>query len=1841
MEAHLRAMEKTIEASELLEVIVETEAEAGVSGMSVAGGGKEGIFVKDVLEGSPAAQAWSLREGDQLLSARVYFDNMKYEDALQILRSAEPYKISFCLKRTVPSTDVRRSPGAPTFEVRGPKAKMAKLSIQSLTSLKKKAAGKSVAQRLGEAKGWSPQEPVGSKQEGPPVDVEFSLPLFSKLRRAKSTGEVAVARPSPERSPLLSSLESKRRKLKLPRLRVREALAARAGGVEGRLDRVLPKTATEQKAAAREGIGGKVSKLTAPFSRGKKPKEEGGAKGEAGVQVPQVELDLSLPTVGPSGESPKAGAKHEGFPVQVLPLGLPKVEMALPTGSPVGLEAPEESFPARLKLPTAEVAVPKVEVGLHLPKLEGTAPETTLKGEGFQFKVPKVGVSTEETERKLAPLGFVLGKGKDRASRQEEKVAVPSLDVRLPSVDLEIPLPRRKPETETPKPKMEVPDVSIKVPTLGLPKLGSKLQEEEESRMPQVELCVGKPESPKAKAKSPRSQARGFGIALMEGKSESKEAPVGPADSKMKSPGLTVPSLDVQLPKALVGLAAPAPGAKAEEAVEGPRFKIQMPHLSLPRGSFPSKAMPSPPQTPAQVPKPEGSAGVPALDLSLPAAKWVEVPLPKGHVPKPELDLSVGRPQVEVALPVARLSFPSARAPALELDMPKVGIELDLPKADSECWAPDQPSRDQEVTLKMPSLETLSKDLEVEISVPRCRGDQPDLEPGLGAAEGPEVGAIIARIPKVALALGKEQAAEVSLVSKEGAGLEGLVTGGQVKLPSVEVSAIKFPEVTRERGKSHEMEGRAKSQKFALPKFSISGPKVWKASAEPFVAQVESPEAADKGSKLKMLKFGVSFPKSKWGGEVEGPRPAEGGKGGTPKERARAAATGAEPPESKVKLPSVALPQVDVHIGLPTGKAETACEGDPSPRPALGIELPDLKQKMPKFSLPKFGSKSKESDVELETGEAKPSRSREGLAGARGAKSSGKEAGAKAPKSKRSLFSTARRDPEGLSPAADSKTKKGPESPKEKPRGPSVKMPSPMAGAGQARIPQVELPKIGLPVAKAEEALLVGSESPGLQVRVPLLEIAMPGATTKGETALGEASGAAIKSHEGELTIPKAPCLGISAPIVELDLSLPTAGAEAPVPQGATGADAKIKLPQVELPKFGSGEGADVCLLGRGEEQETAGTSTLGSKIQLPKVGITLPKTQLPGVELHQTEGEGAPAGPGGVFKMPSVGLPKFSTPKGKASEQEPAGSLEASRMLPTVPLSSPSVRLPKSRASSSGGEGEAETGLPQLELKVPRLIGSTEMMLGTETGSKGGPVKVPPPLTSFGLCKADGEVEAGAMGEVAACGPPDSKFKLKIPSLGLSKAGMEPRTDTQPLCPSPKEGDVSFQMPQIALPAVGFSVDQDGKREAKVEAGKRASAEGLEVEGFEGRLKMPKIKIPALGMSVPKGSQGTAAPQSPGSSGLEGDPDGKKATFMVPGIELSTPTLKAHAEYEVEGAQLWHGGSQELEVAGRRAQAGSDGHKSPGGKGEASDTAAGKKYKVKIPKFGLSLPKAGESVPGQDAEAKVKRPIFVLARPKGKGAEGASGLLEGDEETDSKGAGGKFKLRPTVGLSLSELKMGAEVNGELEDGGPGKGSSGMKLPKVGFSKAEGAQVHGERAEDSLQNGSRGKLGKLRLPQLGLSSPSALAGNDPELSLQLVRTDAATEDGASGGPGGAFAALKFKPPKITFSGFKKNGEAAPGPVVSSAARTEMASLERGEGAKGEKSPKFKFPKLALSPKPHGVLEITSKGQASPEKARRGAPEGLNVQLPRVGFSEEAADPLRVVAKAEGEATAAV
>uniref|UniRef100_A0A9J8A396 PDZ domain-containing protein n=1 Tax=Cyprinus carpio carpio TaxID=630221 RepID=A0A9J8A396_CYPCA len=87
--------------SDQSEIIVKTVKEVCAEGLVVSGG-KDGIFIKEVKPESPASKLLSMKEGDQILSATVYFDNVSYEDALQILEHAQPYKMAFCLKRKPP-----------------------------------------------------------------------------------------------------------------------------------------------------------------------------------------------------------------------------------------------------------------------------------------------------------------------------------------------------------------------------------------------------------------------------------------------------------------------------------------------------------------------------------------------------------------------------------------------------------------------------------------------------------------------------------------------------------------------------------------------------------------------------------------------------------------------------------------------------------------------------------------------------------------------------------------------------------------------------------------------------------------------------------------------------------------------------------------------------------------------------------------------------------------------------------------------------------------------------------------------------------------------------------------------------------------------------------------------------------------------------------------------------------------------------------------------------------------------------------------------------------------------------------------------------------------------------------------------------------------------------------------------------------------------------------------------------------------------------------------------------------------------------------------------------------
>lgn len=66
--------------------------------------------------------------GDQLLSTTIFFDDIKYEDALKILQYSEPYKVQFKIRRKLParedeawaSSSAQRGPQGSEKQVRQP-----------------------------------------------------------------------------------------------------------------------------------------------------------------------------------------------------------------------------------------------------------------------------------------------------------------------------------------------------------------------------------------------------------------------------------------------------------------------------------------------------------------------------------------------------------------------------------------------------------------------------------------------------------------------------------------------------------------------------------------------------------------------------------------------------------------------------------------------------------------------------------------------------------------------------------------------------------------------------------------------------------------------------------------------------------------------------------------------------------------------------------------------------------------------------------------------------------------------------------------------------------------------------------------------------------------------------------------------------------------------------------------------------------------------------------------------------------------------------------------------------------------------------------------------------------------------------------------------------------------------------------------------------------------------------------------------------------------------------------------------------------------------------------------
>ncbi|XP_069042453.1 neuroblast differentiation-associated protein AHNAK [Lepisosteus oculatus] len=1960
----INVTQEEVARSELVEVVVETEAEAGASGFSVAGGGEQGIFVKNVLKDSPAAKSLSLQKGDQLLSARVYFDNVKYEDALKILQCAEPYKVSFFLKRTVPSSDVNVSPGSVSLDVKGPKAKMPKMRVKSVKPLKtKKRMGRFSLRKS--KKGKLPagaelkMEGSPAKLELSPVDVEFAFPKFSRLRKGgKASAEGGMKFMGSGAPGGVAITGRKKKRIKFPRMKVKDSAGAR-GDVsietqkpEGELAITLP----EGKA----DFGGPEAKLKA---KGKSPK--------FGISFPKTKkakVEVSPPEGTVDVKPPEARFKHPSVEFDFgLPLG--KKEVSLPEQEITEKEGhkfkpPKVELGIALPSGKADITVPQPEVHVKGPKVDikggPEREEGTLKAEGFKIKMPKVGISTktegvdvpsakgelgiEGPEGKLKtpkiklpqielsmPSGEFEGAGAELSIEAPEGkhkggLKMPSIDIAAPKVDIDFGLSKGKGEGEGELSAEGTVDegMKVKMPKVTLPKFGVfKGDMEAQVSPPKVE---GEIKGPKAEvevvdidAKGPKMKMPSVGISLPKIKVEGAGPEGGMrvaeegGEGKMKLPGIKMPSIDLSVPIPDVDLHLPKGKGAAEVEMkgdldagsrgsrEGLDIKLKMPKISLPK--FGASGKLTEPDADVHISGPKVDVKGPGADVKIrdievegPDVKGarismpkVDISLPKIKVPDAELDVhgmeteglsskgpKISMPSVDISLPKMKLPEVDLKTQGIEIGGPKTGmpkVDISLPKmkspeADIKVEGPGAKGAKisiPTVDVSLPKMKLPKADIEVEgpgakgakigmpkvdISLPKMKLPEADIEVEGPGAKGAKIG-----MPKVDISLPKMKLPEAD-IEVEGPGAKGAKIG----MPKVDISLpkMKLPEA------DFEVEGPgAKGAKIGMPKVDISLPKMKLPEAD---IEVEGPGA--KGAKIGMPKVDISLPKMKLPEadfEVEGPG-AKGAKIGMPK--------------VDISLPKMKFPEADIEVEGPGAK------GAKIGMPKVDISLPKMKFPeadidvkgpgakgakigMPKvdISLPKM--KFPEADIDVEG------------PGAKGAKIGMPKVDISLPKMKLPEADFEVEGP-GAKGAKIGMPKVDISLPKMKLPEADFEVEGPGAKGAKIGMPKVDisLPKMKLPEADIE---VEGPGAKGAKIGMPKVDISLPKMKFPEADIDVEgpgAKGAKIGMPKVDISLPK-----MKLPEAELDIK----GKEM---EGPDRKGLKMGMPKfdISLPKIKSKEMEyDV------QGMEIEGPSVKGPKISVPKVDISLPKVDVQGPEMEGSKISAPkvdislpkikiPEGEVPSVKMPSVDIdmPKIdldlSLPKVRGkdttlehgiSAPEPSGGFD----MPDVHLKMPKIPMPKFGVKGKEGEmgadlelkGDIKTPKGKIDVSHPEIEASTKLpkgkldikgpefeSVGTDAKLKLPTVKVPkldisaPKLPDIdlnikmpkGAAEGTGGVEIGQGPEVSARGPNVEIKMPKIPTFGKGKGEAEVKAPELDI----EAPDLHFKGPNIKMPKIGISFPkgkpgEDGIEgeagispptvktdtitpEAKVKVPKiklKTKGTDVDIDTSDASLKLPTVNLPTVDISAPKidldfGLSRAKAEDKEQIELLkaEGDRPSSGASFDVPDVSLKMPKFSLpkiggkskHGDLELEG----RGSKTEIRVTPPKIAI--EG-RAPSEESDADGKLKGKMKmpKIKMPSFGMSWKEGEVGISGPEVESKVKKGKVDITGP----------------EIDIEGPGGKGKMPK---LKLPKFKISSpkgklpegEAEVKLRDEVSGKG--GVQAPDVTIKMPKFSMPKFGSKEGNLDvsppDADMEAKGRIKMPSLEISLPAAKQ-REGEVLLPKAEVDVTEED--IKGYGGhlkipKMPTLDISAPKIELDVGLPKAKA-------------NASLDSDPGLKAEgdgnfegtdfklKMPKVSLPSFGISGSKENDIDVSGS------KPDVGASQRVNIKGPKAELSK--------------------
>ncbi|XP_051251864.1 neuroblast differentiation-associated protein AHNAK-like isoform X2 [Dicentrarchus labrax] len=1497
-----------------------------------------------------------------------------------------------------------------------------------------------------------------------------------------------------------------------------------------------------------------------------------------GISMPKVkgpEIDLSLSKKDVDVTLPEAKAEMKP----------PDVEIKQPSAK-VEIKAPEieaqtgyvEGSPSKLKMPTFTLpkfgtATPKVSV--EVPdvdkdiKIDGEKMEVTKEGATVVVTAPSIDTEGLSVDVK-ATGGEIEGAGSKfkmpKFGISIPKVKGPEIDLSLTKKDADATLPEVKAEVKLPDVQIKEPEVAISVPDAPAVEAEAKMKRPNWTfpkfsfsrtggKAPQVDVELEKPKvdvtSPEAKAEVclPDVEVQGpLGSISMEAppaaeldanlkKTKFSLPKFSFSKSGVKEPDVSteLPNVDVSLPEVNVEV------KKTDVELKPPEGDVEL-HLQESKFKMPKFGI--------SIPKVKG----PEIDLSL-SKKGVDVTLPEAEVEVQHTDVKIKQPSAkgEIKAPEieaqagivegspSKLKMPTFTLPKFGAATPKVSVEV--------------PNMDKDIKIDGATLAVAKEGAKVDVAAPSIdtEGLSVDVKAKGGELEG--AGSKF-KMPSFGISMPKVKGPEIDLsLSKRDTDIKLPKAKTEVKLPDVELKEpsaeveIKAPEfkvVTKDTGGSP---SKFKMPTFKLPKFGSPS------------ATVEMPDA-DKG--IKIDGADIKIPEEVLTVEIAAPSIDTEG----PSIDMKTTGTEHEGKGSKFKMPSLgfsvhkvkqpdtdlSLSKKDVDVTLPEAKADVKLPDVELKESSAKVEMkaPEIdvqaghvegspsKFKMPTFKLPKFGAATSQVSVEVPDSDKDITVTVDG-------------ADLKLPQTKAEV--------------------KLPDVEVKEPVG-SILLSPVTEGDAKLKKPRFSLPKFSFSKQSTKETG-VDVSLPGVDVSLPEVnvEVKQPEVELKppeGDVEL-DGQGSKFKMPKFGISIPKVkgPEIDLSLSKKDVDVTLPEVKAEIKpldVKIKQPSAKVEIKAPEIEAPK-GNVEGSPSKL-----KMPTFTLPKFGAAT--PKVSVEVPDVDKD-IKIDGTKPEAPTVGAKVDVTVPSIDTEGMSVDvKAKGSEIEGSGS---KFKMPKFGISMPKVKGPEIDLSMSKKDVDVTLPEAKAEIKAPEIEAQTGYV-------EGSPSKLKMPtftLPKFGTATPKVSVEVPDV---------DKDIKIDGEKMEVTKAGATvvvtaPSIDTEGLSVDVKAkgGELEGAGSKFKMPSFGISMPKVKGPEIDLSLTKKDVDITLPEVKAEVKLPDVEVKEPEVAISVPDAPavEAEAKMKRPNwtfpkfsfsrTGGKSPDVD---VNLETPKVDVTSPEVKAEVclpDIEVQGPS----GSMEEPPA---AELDANLKKTKFSLPKFSFSKSG----VKEPEFSTELPHVDVSLP--EGEVKVKQPEMEIKAP------------ELDAEHD--GQGSKFKL-PKFGITLPKAKgPEGDLSQKDVDITLPEIKAEVKVPEAGVKSSASVEIKAGETETKSKDvgGSPSKFKKptIKMPKIGGATHDVTV-EAPELKEDVsvnikgltvdIKTDvskAATTDTetpktetdtASLGSPSKFKLPSFKMPKLSFSRSKPEDGYSPVETEYKDDKLEMEVEPKGE---------IKSPKMSLT-----------------------------------------------------------